>query len=129
MFISTAWAQGAGGAGGGGLMQTVIMMALIFGVFYFLMIRPQQKKVKAHREMIGALRRGDKIVTAGGIYGTVSKVINEIEVAIEIAEGVRVRVARGTITEIISKTDAPAAKSEPAAAKSEPAVANDTEKK
>lgn len=104
MFISTAWAQSGGSAGGGGLMQTIIMMVLIFGVFYFLMIRPQQKKVKAHREMIGALRRGDKIVTAGGIYGTVAKVVNEAEVAVEIADGVRIRVARGTISEVVSKT-------------------------
>ena len=65
MLISTAWAQSGGAAGGGGLMQTIIMMVLIFGVFYFLMIRPQQKKVKAHREMVSALRRGDKVVTAG----------------------------------------------------------------
>jgi preprotein translocase subunit YajC len=104
MFISTAWAQGAGGAGGGGLMQTVIMMALIFGVFYFLMIRPQQKKVKAHREMISALSRGDKIVTAGGVFGKVTKVVNDAEVVVEIADGVRVRAVRGTITEVVSKT-------------------------
>lgn len=105
MLISTAWAQSGGAAGGGGLMQTIIMMVLIFGVFYFLMIRPQQKKVKAHREMVSALRRGDKVVTAGGIYGTVAKVMNEAEVALEIADGVRVRVARGTISEVISKTE------------------------
>ena len=105
MLISTAWAQSGGAAAGGGLMQTIIMMVLIFGVFYFLMIRPQQKKVKAHREMISALRRGDKVVTAGGIYGTVAKVTNEAEVALEIADGVRVRVARGTISEVISKTE------------------------
>lgn len=105
MLISTAWAQSGGAAGGGGLMQTIIMMVLIFGVFYFLMIRPQQKKVKAHREMVSALRRGDKVVTAGGIYGIVAKVTNEAEVALEIADGVRVRVARGTISEVISKTE------------------------
>ena len=105
MLISTAWAQSGGAAGGGGLMQTIIMMVLIFGVFYFLMIRPQQKKVKAHREMVSALRRGDKVVTAGGIYGFVANVTNEAEVALEIADGVRVRVARGTISEVISKTE------------------------
>jgi preprotein translocase subunit YajC len=103
MFISEAWAQGAGGAGSGGLMQTIIMMVLIFGVFYFLMIRPQQKKVKAHREMISALRRGDRIVTAGGIYGAVTKVNNDSEVTVEIADGVRVRIARGTISEVVSR--------------------------
>lgn len=105
MLISTAWAQGAGGAGDGGLIQTIIMMALIFGVFYFLMIRPQQKKVKAHREMVSSLRRGDKVITAGGIYGSVTKVNSDSEVTLEIADGVRVRVARHTISEVLSKSE------------------------
>jgi preprotein translocase subunit YajC len=103
MFISTAWAQG-GGAAGGGLFEAIIPLVLIFAVFYFLLIRPQQKKVKVHREMLGNIRRGDRVVTGGGIYGTVTKV-NENEVIVQIAEAVKVRVARGTIAEVLSKTE------------------------
>ena len=75
MFISTAWAQGAGAAGGSGLIQAVIPLVLIFGVFYFLLIRPQQKKVKQHREMLNNIRRGDRVVTGGGIFGTVTNLL------------------------------------------------------
>jgi preprotein translocase subunit YajC len=103
MFISTAWAQG-GGAAGGGLFEAIIPLVLIFAVFYFLLIRPQQKKVKVHREMLGNIRRGDKVVTGGGIYGTVTKV-NDNELVVQIAEAVKVRIARGTIAEVLSKTE------------------------
>lgn len=110
MFISTAWAQGVGG---GDTLGFILPMALIFAVFYFLLIRPQQKKVKQHREMLGGIRRGDKVVTGGGIYGTVTKVVSDHEVVVQIAEAVKVRVARGTITEVLSKTE-PAPKSDKA---------------
>lgn len=102
MFISTAWAQGVGG---GNTLGFILPMALIFAVFYFLLIRPQQKKVKQHREMLGGIRRGDKVVTGGGIYGTVTKVVGDNEVVVQIAEAVKVRVARGTITEVLSKPE------------------------
>lgn len=110
MIISTAWAQ-AGGAGGGDIFTSLLLpMVLIFAVFYFLLIRPQQKKVKAHQQMIGNIRRGDKIVTGGGLHGTVTKVLNEQEAMIEIAEGVRVKVARPTISAVLTQRDpAPAA--------------------
>lgn len=104
MFISTAWAQGGGGAGGG-LLEAMIPLVLIFAVFYFLLIRPQQKKAKAHREMLSAVRRGDRVVTGGGIYGTVTKVVNDNEVVVQIADAVKVRVARGMISEVLSKTE------------------------
>ena len=104
MLISTAWAQGVGG-GGGGLLEAMIPLVLIFAVFYFLLIRPQQKKVKQHREMLGNIRRGDRVITGGGIYGTVTKVVNENEVVVQIAEAVKIRVARGTISEVLSKTE------------------------
>jgi preprotein translocase subunit YajC len=104
MWISPAYAQAAGG-GGESIIPSLAMMALIFVVFYFLLIRPQQKKVKAHKEMLGALKRGDRVVTAGGIIGTVAKIPGDSEVTIEIAEGVRVKVMRGTISEVLAKAE------------------------
>ncbi len=107
MFVSAAHAQTAGGAGGlaggiGGLLPIV----LIFGIMYFLMIRPQQKKLKEHKAMVAALRRGDQVLTQGGIIGKVTKVkddVNEIEV--EIASGVKIRVLRHTIASVMNKTE------------------------
>jgi preprotein translocase subunit YajC len=103
MFISPAYAQAAGGATEP-LMQ-FLPLILIFVVFYFLLIRPQQKRAKAHKELIANTRRGDRVVTSGGIIGTVTKVVSETEVMLEIAEGVRVRVLRGTISEVLAKTE------------------------
>lgn len=103
MLISPAYAQGFGGAEGAMIMQ-ILPILLIFAVFYFLLIRPQQRKVREHKEMVSALRRGDRVVTAGGIIGSVAKVVNDAEVLVEIAEGVRVRVVRAQISEVVSKT-------------------------
>jgi preprotein translocase subunit YajC len=119
MFISEAWAQGAGG-GGGDMFTSFLPLILIFAVFYFLLIRPQQKKLKAHQAMIGALHRGDKIITGGGLYGSVTKVLNDAEVMVEIAEGVRVKVARSTISTVTTPSNAGRAKS------AGPAPANDS---
>ena len=104
MLISPAYAQAGGG--GADIFQSLLPIILIFVVFYFLLIRPQQKKVKQHREMVSALRRGDKIVTAGGLIGTVTKIISDTEAQVELAEGVRVRVVRHTISEVLSRTEA-----------------------
>jgi preprotein translocase subunit YajC len=104
MLISSAYAQ-AGGAPGGFDLISLMPLLLIFVVFYFLLIRPQQKKMKQHREMIGALKRGDRVLTAGGIIGTVTKVQGDSELQVEIAEGVRVKVARATISEVLAKTE------------------------
>ncbi|EME70785.1 preprotein translocase subunit YajC [Paramagnetospirillum caucaseum] len=105
MFVSPAYAQAAAGGGSMGALEQFLPLILIFVVFYFLLIRPQQKKMKQHKEMLGQLRRGDRVVTAGGIIGTVNKMLNDAEVSVEIAEGVRVRVLRTTITEVLSKTE------------------------
>ena len=107
MFISTAWAQGARAAGGGllGGIEGFLPIVLIFVVFYFLLIRPQQKRAKQHREMLTNIRRGDRVITGGGLYGTVTKVVSETEVVVQIAEAVKVRVARGTIAEVVSRTE------------------------
>ena len=104
MFISPAYAQDAGGGGLGGI-EALLPLVLIFVVFYFLLIRPQQRKMKQHKEMLGAIRRGDKVVTGGGIMGAVTKVGNDGELTVEIAEGVRVRVQQSLVSSVLSKTE------------------------
>lgn len=103
MFISTAYAQAGGGGGGSDFLIQLMPLVLIFVIFWFLLIRPQQKKAKDHRAMVAALRRGDQVVTSGGIMGRVTKVIDDSTVQVEIAENVRVRCARGMITEVLSR--------------------------
>ena len=102
MFISQAWAQGAGGGGGDFLVQ-LFPLILIFVVFYFLLILPQQAKVRAQREMLAGVKRGDRVVTGGGIIGLVTKVISDNEVQVELADGVRVRIIKQTITDIVAR--------------------------
>jgi preprotein translocase subunit YajC len=123
MLISPAYAQAAGGAPGGFDLISLAPLLLIFVVFYFLLIRPQQKKMKTHRDMIGALRRGDKVLTAGGIIGSVVKV-EDSELLVEIAKDVRVRIARSTISEVLGKPE-PAAAQGGAAAKAEAGASGD----
>ncbi len=106
MFVTPAYAQDAGAAGG---LISIIPFILIFVIMYFLLIRPQQKKMKEHQAMVSALRRGDQVVTQGGIIGKVLKVKEDGEAEVEIAEGVKVRVLKATIANVISKTE-PAAK-------------------
>jgi preprotein translocase subunit YajC len=119
MWISTAYAQGTGIFDQNALVQ-FLPLILIFVVFYFLLIRPQQRKAKDQKAMLGALRRGDRVVTGGGIIGTVARVDNPEaeEVIVEIAENVRVRVLRSTITTVLAKPD-PAAAREAARQKTE----------
>ena len=119
MWISTAYAQGTGIFDQNALVQ-FLPLVLIFVVFYFLLIRPQQRKAKDQKAMLGALRRGDRVVTGGGIIGTVARVDNPEaeEVVVEIAENVRVRVLRSTITSVLAKPD-PAAAREAARQKTE----------
>ncbi|MCW9045530.1 MAG: preprotein translocase subunit YajC, partial [Alphaproteobacteria bacterium] len=110
MFISPAFAQAAGGGGAVGGLTGLLPLVLIFVVFYFLLIRPQQKKMKEHKAMLSAVRRGDKVVTAGGIIGSVTKVNdNNDELTVEIAEGVKVKVRRSMIAENLAKTEPAAA--------------------
>ena len=105
MFISPAYAQGFGG-GDMGALGSFLPLILIFVVFYFLLIRPQQKKQKSHREMLSALHRGDRIVTGGGLVGTITKILSDTEITVEIAEGVKVRVMRGMVSDVMAKTEA-----------------------
>ncbi|GEQ96959.1 preprotein translocase subunit YajC [Iodidimonas gelatinilytica] len=105
MLISPAYAQAAGGgAAGGGLLEMLLPLALIMLIFYFLLIRPQQKRMKEHRALIEAIRRGDTVVTSGGLIGKVTKVADD-ELQVELADGMRVRVVRGTIAEVRGKSE------------------------
>lgn len=103
MFASPAYAQAAGGAGS--TFTSFIPLILIFAIMYFLLIRPQQKKMKDHRQMVEALRRGDQVVTQGGLIGKVTKVKEDNEVEVEISDGVKVRVVRSTIAQVLNKTE------------------------
>lgn len=98
MFISPAWAQGA--PGGSDFMVQLLPIILMFVIFYFLLLRPQQQRMKAHREMVANIRRGDTVVTSGGIIGKVTKVKDDGEIEVEIAENTRVRVVKGTVSEV-----------------------------
>ncbi len=102
MFVTPAYAQDAGAAGG---LISIIPFVLIFVIMYFLLIRPQQKKLKEHQKMVENLRRGDQVVTQGGMVGKISKVKEDDEVEVEIADGVRVRVVKQTIASVMSKTE------------------------
>jgi preprotein translocase subunit YajC len=104
MLISPAFAQGTSLFGGGGDMLTSFLpLVLIFVIFYFLMIRPQQQKAKQHQEMIKNVRRGDTVVTSGGLIGKVTKVIDDDQVEVELADGVRVRQIRQMLTDVRAK--------------------------
>lgn len=103
MFVTPAYAQAAGGAGGA--FTSFIPLILIFAIMYFLLIRPQQKKLKEHQAMVEAVRRGDQVITQGGIVGKISKVKDDGEVEVEIAEGVKIRVIKSTLANVVSKTE------------------------
>jgi preprotein translocase subunit YajC len=111
MLISPAYAQAMGDVSSL-LSSGIVPMVLVLVVFYFLMIRPQQQKAKEHRTMLSALRRGDRVVTGGGIVGTVAKVVSDDEVLVDIADNVRVRVLRSTITSVLARTEPVAAKTD-----------------
>ncbi len=82
------------------LISTMVPLLLLFGIFYFLLIRPQQQRVKTHQQMVEAVRRGDTVVTAGGLIGKVAKVKDDGELMVEIADNVQVRVLKSTLTEV-----------------------------
>ena len=107
LFVSPAYAQatGAAGAGAGSLIGNFAPLILIFAIMYFLLIRPQQKKMKDMKAMIEAVRRGDQVITGGGIVGKVTKVGDDKMVEVEIAAGVKVQVIKSSITQVLSKTE------------------------
>jgi preprotein translocase subunit YajC len=110
MLISPAYAQGTGLFDSQSALVQFLPLVLIFVVFYFLLIRPQQKKQSEHKTMLEGLRRGDRVVTGGGIVGTVNKVVGPEEVEVDIAQGVRVKVLRSTISSVLAKPDPAAAR-------------------
>ncbi|MGR3759685.1 preprotein translocase subunit YajC [Roseobacteraceae bacterium NS-SX3] len=89
----------------GGAIAQFLPLILIFVIMYFLLIRPQQKKMKEHQAMVQGLRRGDQVVTQGGLIGKVAKVKEDNEVEVELAEGVKVRVVKSTIAQVLNKTE------------------------
>jgi preprotein translocase subunit YajC len=106
MFIATAYAMGASGgdagAQAGGGASGLIMMAVIFAIFYFILIRPQQKKMKEHTKMVNELKKGDEIITGGGIYGTVESVSTDT-LTVKIAEGTKVKITRSSVAHVITE--------------------------
>ncbi len=109
MFATPAFAQAAGAGGAMGAVTSLMPLILIFAIMYFLLIRPQQKKLKEHKAMVEALRRGDQVLTQGGIVGKVVKVAEDGIIEVEIAEGVKVKVVKHTIAQVMSKTEPAAA--------------------
>lgn len=104
MLVSPAFAQDAGGAAAA--FTSFIPLILIFAIMYFLLIRPQQRKVKEHQAMVAALRRGDQVVTQGGLIGRVTRVKEgEGEIEVEIAPNVKVTVIRSTVAAVRSKSE------------------------
>ena len=106
-MISTAYAMGttggqAGQAGGG--LAGFLPIIILFAIFYFLLIRPQQKKAKEHREMIGSLKKGSRIITSGGIYGTIVT-LDETTIGLEIAEKTKIKISRGNVAALVTEND------------------------
>jgi preprotein translocase subunit YajC len=102
MLITPAFAQAAGGETGN-MLVSLLPFILIFVIMYFLILRPQQKRVKQHQEMVKNVRRGDTVVTSGGLIGKVTKVIDDDQIEVEVAEGVRIRQVRQMITDVRAK--------------------------
>jgi preprotein translocase subunit YajC len=102
MFVSQAFAQGAGGTGGD-LFAMIVPLILIMAVFWFLLIRPQQKRAKEHQELIRSIRRGDVVATTGGMIGKVARVVDDNEVLLEVADNVRMRFQKQAISEVRAK--------------------------
>jgi len=103
MFISPAYAQAASPFGGDSMLVSLLPFILIFVIMYFLILRPQQKRQKQHADMVKNVRRGDTVVTSGGLVGKVTKVIDDEQVEVELADGVRVRQMRAMLADVRAK--------------------------
>jgi preprotein translocase subunit YajC len=107
-LVPFAAAAAAAPSGGAAFLVGILPWILIFLIFYLLMIRPQQRRVKQHQEMISAVKKGDEVITAGGIRAKVTRVVDEREIEAEIAQGVRVRIVKSTLSSVLNP-QAPAA--------------------
>jgi len=105
MLVTPAFAQTSSLFGGDSLLVTMLPFVLIFVIMYFLILRPQQKRVKEHGELVKNLRRGDTVVTSGGVVGKVTKVVDDEQIEIEIADGVRIRQMRQMVSGVRAKTE------------------------
>ncbi len=101
-FLAYALGGGGGGGQGGGGFGAFVPLILMFAIFYFLLIRPQQKKAKLHKEMVSSVKKGDKVVSSGGLHGVVTGLTDEV-ITMEIAPKVRVKVSRGSVAGVFSK--------------------------
>jgi len=106
-LISEVYAMGNAGSAGGaqGGLGAFVPLIIMFVIFYFLLIRPQQKKAKQHREMIENLKKGDRVITSGGLYGTISS-LDETNVTLEVADQVKIKLVRGNIVSVLNKENA-----------------------
>ncbi|MBC7280759.1 preprotein translocase subunit YajC [Hoeflea sp.] len=100
MFVTPAYAQSPFGGGGGEILMSILPFLLIFVIMYFLIIRPQRTQMKKREEMLKNVRRGDQVITGGGVIGKVTKVIDDAELELEIADGVKVRLIRSLIADV-----------------------------
>lgn len=128
MFVSQAFAQGAGGTGGD-LFAMIVPLILIMAVFWFLLIRPQQKKAKEHQELIQSIRRGDVVATAGGMIGKVARVVDDNEILLEVADNVRMRFQKQAISEVRAKGEPVSAEPDEARPKKKSAAKKVAQKK
>jgi len=103
VFISPAFAQAASPFGGDNMLVSLLPFILIFVIMYFLILRPQQKRAKQHSEMVKNVRRGDTVVTSGGLVGKITKVIDDDQIEVEVADGVRVRQMRSMVADVRAK--------------------------
>jgi preprotein translocase subunit YajC len=103
MLISPAYAQSPFGGGSTDMITSLLPFILIFVIMYFLILRPQQKRVKSHAEMVKNVRKGDTVITSGGLIGRVTKVVDDDQVEIEVADGVRVRQMRSMVSDVRAK--------------------------
>jgi preprotein translocase subunit YajC len=103
MFTTPAFAQAASPFGGDNMLVSLLPFVLIFVIMYFLILRPQQKRAKQHQEMVKNVRRGDTVVTSGGLVGKVTKVVDDDQIEVEIADGVRIRQMRSMVADVRAK--------------------------
>jgi preprotein translocase subunit YajC len=103
MFVTPAFAQGGGMLGGDNIMVQLLPFVLIFVIMYFLILRPQQKRTREHQDLVKNVRRGDTVITSGGLVGKVTKVVDDEQIEVEVADGVRVRQVRSMLSGVRAK--------------------------